>query len=785
MNQIVKRLFQFLKTIFVQPFRWYFRLTLKRKIVVGIAACFTFCLAMVTLPLLLFFAVSSGMLGEMPGDTELLAVKNYQASEVYSSDSVLLGRYFVENRSDAKFEEVSHSLFDAIIATEDARFYQHKGVDTKSLLRVLFKSVLLRKKTGGGSTLSQQLAKNLFGRKNYGWLTMPVIKIREAIIANQLEKLYSKKEILMLYVNTVSFGEDTYGIKTSSQRFFNVAPAKLAPHQAAVLAGMLKSPSLYNPRKNPANALKRRNVVLSQMAKYKYLSSEELATLQQKPLQLTYNRFDNSEGPAPYFRDRLKAEVEKILTQYPKPDGSVYNIYTDGLKIYTTIHSRLQQYAEDASTDQLKRIQPLLTNELQRSSFFKKHNDLLVNEIKKSSRYKEFSNKGLSHKEILTELQKKDSLQLFTLWGEKELYISPIDSVRLMLSTLQVGMLVVNPTTGGVLAWVGGANFKQVQYDHVMAQRQAGSVFKPIVYAQALKNGMKPCDFIANQKITYTQYDNWTPENSNEKEDGRYSMAGALANSVNTITVQLCMQAGIKNVISLAHAMGIESTLPSKPSIALGTADMSLWELTGAYTAFANHGTKSDLQFITSVVNDKGETIFVLKPAYKNIFSAEQAHDITNMLCHAVDKGTAHELRDVYGLSGSIAGKTGTTQDHKDGWFMGYTAGFLAGVWIGADNPTIHFGGMNLGRGSATAMPVWAGFYKRVMKDSELRYLASTPFSFPNDVTCEMYKDNTFLQKIFQRKNKTNANTGLEEKNRDRKKKRKDRKERMKDKDSR
>ena len=751
-----------LKTIFVRPFTWYFSLPIVKKIWVGILSFVLLSMTAALFPIFLFYSVSAGIFGAMPDDGELLAIKNFQASEVYSSDSILLGRYFVQNRSDAEYEQVTHYLFDAIIATEDSRFYQHEGIDTKSLLRVLFKSILLGKHAGGGSTISQQLAKNLFGRKNYGSMNMPIIKIREGIIANQLERLYSKKEILMLYVNTVSFGEDTYGITTASLRFFNKTPDKLSVEEAAVLAGTLKSPTFYNPRKNPSNALRRRNVVLNQLKKYNYITANEYAEYINKPLLIQYTKLENSDGIAPHFRDRLKAEVEKMLLPYKKSDGSAYNLYTDGLKIYTTIHSRLQVYAEDAATKQLKRIQPLLERDLKQQAFFKVHKKILFQEIQASKRYNVLAAQGLSAKEILKEFEQKDSLQINTLDGEKVMYISRMDSVKRMLSSLQVGMLVVNPHTGSILAWVGGANFKQVQYDHILAQRQAGSVFKPIVYAQALKSGVQPCDFIANQQITYTQYDDWTPANSSERENGRYSMAGALANSINTISVGLCMQVGIANVIALAKSLGIESTLPAKPSIALGTAEMSLWELTGAYTAFANDGKKASLQFVTSILNEKGEEILKVTPSFKNIFTVEQAHTMTNMLCNVVDKGTAHELRDIYGLRGSIAGKTGTTQDHKDGWFMGYTSGMLAGVWIGADNPAVHFSGMDQGRGSATAMPVWAGFYKRVAADPGLRYLVTKSFPFENDITCEMYKDNTFIQNIFQSKNKKNKDTGLD-----------------------
>jgi penicillin-binding protein 1A len=752
-----------LNKLFIQPFVWFSNLPVKKKIFAGIAALICFCLLFILVPLLLFFSVSSGTFGKMPSDKELLALKNFQASEVYSSDSILLGRYFVQNRSDVAYEEVSPDLFNAIIATEDARFYQHTGVDTKSLLRVLFKSVLLRQKTGGGSTISQQLAKNLLGRKSYGWFSMPINKIRESIIANQLEKLYSKKEILMLYVNTVSFGENTFGIKTASLRFFNITPDKIKPEQAAVLAGLLKAPTVYNPRKHPENAKKRRNVVLHQMEKYGYLSAEENRRLQKKPLVLRYNRTEDSEGLAPYFREKLKTETEKWLAKNPKPDGTFYNLSSDGLKIYTTINSRLQKYAEQATLAHLRKIEPALQKDLKARAFFKKNPQLILNAIKKSGRYQALKEQGFSSKEIMKAFLKPDSLTMFSLWGEKTMFLSPMDSVRFRLSALQAGFLVADPHNGNVLAWVGGPDYKHFQFDHIMALRQAGSVFKPIVYAKALQNGASPCEFLPNQKITYSQYDDWAPQNANEEYEGRYSVAGALANSVNTISVHLCMRSGIQNVIQLAKLMGITSELPATPSLALGTADISLWELTGAYTAFANEGIKSNLQFITSIVNEKGTRIYQSKPIFKELFEPGLAHDMTNMLRLAVDKGTGHELRDNYRLNGMIAGKTGTTQEHRDGWFMGYTSSFLAGVWVGADNPAIHFAGMQQGRGSSMAMPIWAGFYRLVSQDPAFRYMVTTPFPFENDINCEMQKDDSFFQKLFPRRNKTNNSSGLEE----------------------
>ncbi|MBC7388619.1 MAG: transglycosylase domain-containing protein [Opitutaceae bacterium] len=749
-----------LQFLFVRPIIWFKSLPLKRKILFGFGAAFAFILLLITGPIILYYSVTSGMFGKMPDNTELQEIKKYQASEVYSSDSILLGRYFVENRSEAKYEEVNKVVFDAIIATEDARFYEHTGVDTRSLIRVLFKSVLLGKNSGGGSTLSQQLAKNLFGRKNYGLLTMPVNKIKEAIIANQLEKLYSKQEILMLYVNTISFGEDTYGIKTATQRFFNVTPDKIKPEQAAVLAGLLKSPSAYNPRKRPERALERRNLVIQQMLKYNYIDKTLADELTAKPLVLNYHRMDNNDGLAPHFREKLRQELEEWLEAHPGKDGKKYNLSTDGLKIYTTLNARLQYYAEIAASSHLKRMQPYLLNDIRSQGYFRRNNKLIVDGLKNSSRYKLLEDNGLSQSEIIKELKKPLKLLMFTQNGEKEMEISPFDSVRLMMSNLQVGMLVVNPRSGNILAWVGSPDYKYFQYDHVTSQRQVGSVFKPIVYAKALQDGTDPCEFISNQKITYTQYENWTPQNSEDTYEGKYSVAGALANSINTISVQLCMRSGINQVISLARSMGIKSDLPPKPSIALGTADLTLYELIGAYTVFASGGTRTDLQMVTSIKNQKGQELHKVKKTQNRVLDSEVSRHMTNMMRNVINKGTAYELREKFGFKGDMAGKTGTTQDHRDAWFVGYTPNCLAGVWVGADNPGIHFSSMELGKGSRLAMPVWAKFFSKGLNDPKTRRLVGGSFPYPLDAECEMKKEDGFFAKMFRRREKQSDISG-------------------------
>lgn len=708
-----------------------------------------------------FYIVQGGFFGAIPNDDELKQMKNYEASEVYSSDSVLLGRFFIENRSDATWKELSPHIYNALIATEDVRFYEHKGVDQRSLMRVLFKSIILQQKTGGGSTLTQQLAKNYFGRKNYGIFTMPVAKIKEAILANRIEHLYSKEEILLFYLNTVSFGENTYGIKTACERYFSTNTYDVSLEEAAFLIGLLKGPSYYNPQKHPERALKRRNTVLHQLYKYGYLTSEELKQTQDTKLNLNYKRSSSTDGIATYFRAFVKKEAEKILAETPKEDGSFYNLYTDGLKIKTTIHSKLQQYAEESVLEHLSKLQPKLEKELASNQFFKKNKDFVLSNIKQSSRYKSLKAVGKTEDEIFSELHQKVTMTVFTLKGEKEITLSPWDSTILSLSQLQAGFLVSNPKNGQILAWVGGTSFLYFPYDHVLSKRQVGSTFKPIVYAQALESGKQPCDFISNQEITYAEYDNWTPQNSgNENRTGNYSLLGAITKSVNTISVKLAMEIGLDNVIALAHTLGITDSLPQVPSLALGVADISLNTMVSVYGAFANNGIRADMQSIKDIKNQNGELIYRAKTKLETVLKVQTSKDITNMLCSVVDSGTAQRLRTQYHFQGQIAGKTGTTQNHSDGWFMGYTSRYVAGVWVGADQPIIRFNSIIDGQGANLALPIWANFYQKVNNDRQFTNMCRLPFPFENNLHCPLYKEENLLQKIFQKDKKVSHRNG-------------------------
>lgn len=716
-----------------------------------------------------YYSVVGGVFGKLPSDEELLHIKNYQASEIYSADSVLIGRFFTENRSEVKIEDISPNLINALIATEDVRFYEHEGVDQRSLMRVIIKSVLMGQNAGGGSTIGQQLVKNLFGRKNHGLLTMPVTKIKEGYLANKLNELYTKDEILALYFNTVSFGEDTYGIETATERFFSKEASEVNIEEAAVLIGMLKAPSNYNPRINPERSAERRNVVLSQMEKYDYITSEEYEKALKTEIELDYRRLSDNEGMAAYFKEHIRRQLEEWLKDQKNEKDEPYNLYTDGLKIYTTIHSKMQFYAEKAVEKHTTRLTKQLQDELKRTRFFRTKKSVLVSEIKKTAHYKNLISELDDEKQVLDSLKKKKETSIWYHGAMVDTNISVIDSVINAISTLQAAFLVKNPENGAILAWVGGVSYQFSQFDHVTSKRQVGSVFKPIVYLKALQDGKRPCSFIPNQKITYTEYDGWTPSNADGNYDGNYSVIGGLTNSVNTISVRLCMESGIKNVISLAHELGVSDSLPKVPSLALGTASLPLYNLINVYSTIQNEGVYTSNELVTAVYSQNKEKIYEWKPFEKEVLKEKHSQQMTVMLQSVVNNGTAQRLRSVYHLRGQIAGKTGTTQNHADGWFMGFTPHWVGGVWVGADNPSIRFKSIREGQGANMALPIWALFYSYVSRDRELTNYNNGTFNDIPEYDCELYKEDKGLRKLFKRKEKNSDKTGFKKK--DKKKK--------------
>lgn len=683
---------------------------------------------------------------ETPSNRELRNIRNQVASEVFSADSVLLGRYYTQDRTEVKYEDIAPVVFDALLATEDIRFYQHEGVDYISLGRVLVKSIIQQdESSGGGSTISQQLSKNLYPRKRYWILSMLINKLREVITARRLEFIYTKKEIITLYLNTIPFADNTFGIEAASQRFFSTSADSLSTDQAAVLVGMLKATTYYNPRVYPDRAFHRRNVVLSQMAKYSFLTKEDAEALLVKPIDLKISKSSHHLGLAPYFREYLKAELLTWCKNNKKKDGTPYNLYADGLKIYTTLDSKLQRYAENAVTQQMTEVQKMFFDHWGKEKPWKGKENVVDEAIRRSSRYKKLSAQGLSEKEIIAELSKPIPMRLFTWQGEEDAKVSPIDSIKHHLQFLNAGFLSIEPSTGKVRSWVGGIEHDFFQYDHVKTttKRQVGSTFKPIVYAMAIEKGILPCNLISAQRETYIDKEGvkWTPRNTQNDYAVEYTMRGALAYSVNTVSVKLIQEAGVLNTIALARKMGITSEMPDVPSIALGSSSISLMEMTGAYACIANEGVTVYPYYIESIHDLEGTVYdnFKSKESGKRAFSKETAQLVTRMMQTVVHEGTASRLRWRYGVYNDVAGKTGTTQANADGWFIAMTPNLVMGSWVGADDPRIRFRYTELGQGSSTALPMVAYFLKQVNQDTAFKKISDAKFKpLPQDLQSEL-----------------------------------------------
>ena len=626
------------------------------------------------------------------------------------------------------------------LPSEDVRFYEHNGIDRKSSLRVLFKSILLQNRSsGGGSTIHQQLAKNLYPRKRYFVFTMPVNKYREIIIGVRLHKAYSKKEILELYLNTVSFGENTFGIETAARRFFNKLPQDLKIEESAVLAGMLKATNRYNPRLYPERSISRRNLVLSQMHMYEHLDKESLDSLCSLPLTLDYINLSHNEGLAPYFREHLRLVLLDWAKNNLKDDGTQYNIYTDGLKIHTTINADLQKYAEQAMKVHMTHLQDIFDRQWKNRSPLGNNNPFILNHLENTQCYRSLRKRGLSRAAIMDSLKVTKKMEVFTWHGMKEMEMSVYDSVAHYAKFLHAGLLSVEAKTGYVRAWVGGINSEYFKYDHVTSKRQSGSTFKPIIYSAALKHGHDPCSYIPNDSVVYEEYKNWTPKNSHGGYGGYYSMKGALTHSVNTISVKLLEETGIDEVIQFSKQLGISGDLPEVLSLALGTGDVSLKEMVQAYSIFLNEGRVVEPIFLKQIEDKFGNVIFENKTIMSDpVIDAHQALLMTEMLKSVVDKGTASSLRTVYGFDNEIAGKTGTTQNNTDGWYIGYTPVLITGIWVGGDHPKVRFRYGAYGQGAYAALPIWARYHQRIYRDPLYKYSKQLSFEIPESVISEL-----------------------------------------------
>ncbi|HEU5289170.1 MAG TPA: transglycosylase domain-containing protein [Cyclobacteriaceae bacterium] len=712
--------------------------------------------------LLIFVSTWLGIFGSIPSKEELLEIKNPIASEVYSADSVLLGRYFYQERSDVTFEEIPKHVIDAVIVIEDARFFDHHGIDFRSFGRVIIKSILFQQESsGGGSTISQQLAKNLYPRKNYWFFSLLINKIRETIIAARLEDVYDKETILSLYLNTVPFGDNTFGIEAAAQRFFSIPAKELSINQAALLVGMLKANHVYNPRINPQQALQRRNVVLAQLEKYEILEADLVDSLQALPIELRYHKITHHTGLAPYFREFLRSYLLQWCEDYNTTHDEKINLYTAGLKIYTTIDSRFQHYAENAMEHQMASIQKVFLKHCGKNNPWEEYRGMIDEIISKSGRYQNLSQQGLSREEIMAEMNKPVSMNIFSWDGEKQVMMSPVDSIKYYLKFLNTGLLALDPSQGAVRAWVGGINHHYFQFDHVResTKRQVGSVIKPIVYAAALEQGLRPCSFISAEKTTYTNMEDWAPKNSSEDNYGlKYSMPGALAYSVNTVSVRVLEKTGIENTITVARNMGITSPLKPVPSLALGTPEISMMEIVQAYTCFANEGKLVKSFFITSIASREKEVLEKFEPSDSlEAISAESASLMLHMLRRAVNEGTSASLRTEFNLPNDIAGKTGTTQSNTDGWFVAITPKLVIGAWVGADDPRIRFCSTALGQGAKTALPIVAEFLQLSNQDHTLDSITQAQFpelsvSLENKIDCDLFRnDNKVFKRIFKK----------------------------------
>ena len=728
----------------------------------------------------IFLLASFGAFGSMPDHTALENPRTNLATEVISSDGVTLGKFYYEdNRTPVSFKELPKHLVDALIATEDIRYFDHAGIDARGTLRALFKFG----QGGGASTISQQLAKQLFhgegSRNTFGRITQ---KIKEWVIATRLEKQYTKEEIIAQYFNIYDFGNNADGIRSAARIYFGKEPSSLHLKESAMLVGMFKNSSLYNPRpeRNPVGTKNRRNVVLSQMEKYGFITQTVKDSLQQTPLDLNYTPESHREGIATYFRAYLKTFLKDWInkSENVKPNGEKYNIYKDGLKIYTTIDSRMQFLAEQSVTEHMKALQAeFFVQNTPRRNPIAPFLDLEDEEIekllklgmKRSERWRKMRyDLKKPVREIIASFDKPTKMRIFS-WtapnNEIDTILTPMDSMRYYKFFLRAGMMSMEPQTGFVKAWVGGFNYKHFQYDMVkQGKRQVGSTFKPFVYAAAIDQlQLSPCDTFPKAQITipafkYGNMKPWAPKNSSKNYAGFETLKSALANSRNTITARLMNEIGPQPVIDLAKNLGVEQRIPAVPSIALGTPDLSVYEMVAAYSTFANKGVYTNPVMVTHIEDKNGTLLYQFSPQTKDVLSEEVAYVAVNLMEGVTKFGSGQRLRHdfakdqavykeivtgyPYQFDNPIAGKTGTTQNHSDGWFMGMVPNLVTGVWVGGEDRATHFKSITYGQGASMALPIWANFMKGCYAIEDLE-ISKEEFEKPEQLSIETECDKT------------------------------------------
>lgn len=689
---------------------------------------------------LFFILLSLGWLGFMPSFEELENPRSNQATEVISADGEILGFIGIENRSNITYDQLSPNLVNALIATEDVRFYHHSGIDPRSLGRVFFKTLLGRhSSSGGGSTITQQLAKNLFPREHKSKIGTVFSKFKEWVVAVKLEHNYSKQEIIAMYFNTVDFGSNSFGIKTASKTFFDKAPSELSVNEAATLVGLLKAPTAYSPILHPENALNRRNTVLSQMNRYDYLSDEDFEKFKEEPIDIShYTPQSHNDGLATHLREYIRNYMKEWCKHHRNSDGEHYDVHKDGLRIYTTIDSRMQRYAEAAVREHMsKEVQPQFDRELKvrgGNPFCdispELQEKLLTQAMKGSDRYYQLHhNQGMNDKDIRKVFQQKIPMRVFSWKGNIDTVMSPWDSLLYYKKFLNVGMMSVEPGTGFVKVYVGGINYRYFKYDNVQSHRQVGSTFKPFVYTMALQDlGMYPCTEVPNSEVCFEVWGqpDWCPKNStHEREDEMVTLKWALAHSVNWVSAYLMKQGSPEQVISIARKMGVTSPIDAVPAICVGTPEITVYEMAGAMAAFANKGEYVEPIFITRIEDNKGTVLERFTPERHEAISERTAYMMVELMKGVVHSGTGVRLNYKYHLneySTAIAGKTGTTQNNSDCWFVGITPKLATAIWTGGEVRSIHFRNMTYGQGAAQALPIFGHFMRSVYQDQSLKF---------------------------------------------------------------
>ena len=729
-----------------------------------------------------------GITADIPSFEELEDPKSNLATEIIARDGTVISTFHIENRSYISYDELSPSLRDALVATEDIRFYNHSGIDVKSLARVVVKSVLMgnRRSGGGGSTITQQLAKTLFPRDTVSskfpgakYFVLVNNKLKEWITAVKLERNYTKEELMSMYFNAVFFGSNSYGVKAAANTFFAKEPSELTVEESALLVGMVNMPTRYNPVRNPDLSLQRRNHVLGQMNKYGFISQAQYDSIVQIPIRLSYNRQDHNSGLAPHFRDMLKRVMSASepnpknyskredysadslmwerdplygwLNKNRKPDGTKYNLDKDGLKIYTPIDAKMQQYAQEAVVEHLsKNLQPAFDRELKwkRNSVPADVIDLIMTQARRwSDRYRMMKHGGASEREILESFDKPVDMRVFA-WNDKgyiDTTMTPNDSIRYYKSFIRAGLMALEPSTGYIRAYVGNGNYRYFKYDQVrQGKRQVGSTFKPFLYTLAMQQGYTPCDKVVNVPQSFIiGEDVWTPKSTDREEwiGQTVTLKWGLTRSSNNISAYLMKQFGPQALVEMAHTMGIKCWLDPVESLCVGSADIPVYEMVGAFNTFPGKGVYVEPLAVLRIEDKMGNVLATFTPSKREAISERTAYLMVNLMQGVVNMGTANRIRRLYVPEGELAGKTGTTNDQSDGWFIGYTPKLTAGVWVGAEDRQVHFAGMALGQGANTALPIWGIFMKKVIDDGTLGVTKYDTFEVPHgfniDLNCD------------------------------------------------